>query len=463
MYVVSYEIIGDAEAPETGTASAFELAPVASSSDVPTVRGLWEGFPYEGRFHFRAKVPCGRGSSSTAAPDDDYAWLDLTDADAPLPVWREDGDGRQQHVHVRVLPLSLPPLDGDDAAGGAGGGDGGAPTVEGETLDYSGGDLDDDILEASYGSGAMPEQQDEREQQQYHRRRQQSGGSGGGGGGGAGATWANSLKEATETVLTSEVTRDVTRLGKQVGKQVGKGVNKFFKAVIAAAVDAPGGGGGGGGGGNYPASAPAGASHAAIKTLRALEEAVGRTPNADMLAALWQALFPDSSAGAFAARSSQWRAAGFAGDDPLADLRGTGTLAVQCILHFAREHPALLAAILREQAPRGQAHYPFAAVANSLALMLVDVFKLRDGRYANVQAVFWGLFEGGRGAGAVEEIFCPCLAYLDRRWNETGATREQFASLIQDTRRRLENVLGQGPATLAEFGRMAEAGGLYVD
>ena len=189
MYVVSYEIIGAADAPETGTASAFELEGGGSSSSsgtvVPTVRALREGFPYEGRFHFRAKVPCPGGGDE----EDAYAWLDLTDADAPLPVWREEAG--QEHVHVRVLPLALPPA-GDDAAEG-----------EGETLDYSGGELDDDIFEASYGQGS--EDQPQPSSYDYHRQRQGSGGSDGGSGGGGVGAWSQSLKEATETVLTADI------------------------------------------------------------------------------------------------------------------------------------------------------------------------------------------------------------------------------------------------------------------
>lgn len=439
MYVVSYEIIGAADAPETGTASAFELEDAAASSGtVPTVRALREGFPYEGHFHFRAKVPCPPHTAANEGDDGVYAWLDLTDADAPLPVWRKEGG--QEHVHVRVLPLALPalPAGGDDTAVAAGT-DG--VTVQGETLDYSGGDLDDDILEASYGQGSEDQQQPHQPydyHQSAHRRRQGSGGSDGGG-----ATWSQSLKEATETVLTSEITRDVTKLGKQVGKQVGKGVNRLFKAVLSAAAGEPGAGGGSGGG--YPGATPAPPSHAAVKTLHALEQAVTRVPSVDLLVALWQALFP-AAAEPFAPRSPQWRAAGFTGDDPLVDLRGSGALCVQCILSFARQHPRRLHAILT----RDQAHYPFAAMANSLALMLVDVFKLRNGRYLNVQAGFWGLFEGGRGAGALEEVFAACLVHLDRRWAEveTGAT---WDALIQPTRRRVEHVLGQGPASLEEF------------
>lgn len=463
MYVVSYEIIGDAEAPETGTASSFELldpAAVASSSaaaDVPTVRSLWEGWPYEGRFHFRARVPFGIGGAAPEDEEEEYGWLDLTDADAPLPVWREEQG--QKHVHVRVLPLALPPAVDAEAASGA----------EGETLDYSGGDLDDDILEVSYGTGAggaslgsgsMTE--GEQEQDRYRRRAS----SGCGGGGGVGAVWSQSLKEATETVLTSDIARDATKLGKQVGKQVGKGVNRLFKAVLNAATAGPDGAAfpssGGGGGTGYPGTAPTPASHAAIKTLRSLEEAVSRQPSADLLAGLWQALFPNAGI-PFAARSPQWRSAGFSGDDPLPDLRGTGSLTVHCIIHLARLYPARLAAMLRAQAPRDEAHYPFAAVANSVTVMLIDIFKLRDGRYQNVQAGLWGMFEGSRGQGAVEAVFARCLVYFDRRWSETGATRQQFSGLMQETRRRLENVLGQGPASVAEFGRLAEAGGLCVD
>lgn len=68
-YLVSYELAGPADAAETGVSSAFELQ-FDRVGEVPTVAILKEGFPYVGSYHFRAKI---------RTPEEQYAWLDLTD------------------------------------------------------------------------------------------------------------------------------------------------------------------------------------------------------------------------------------------------------------------------------------------------------------------------------------------------------------------------------------------------
>jgi hypothetical protein len=103
--------------------------------------------------------------------------------------------------------------------------------------------------------------------------------------------------------------------------------------------------------------------------------------------------------------------------------------------------------------------YPLIGVSNSLILIMVDIFKLRDARYVHVQSTMWNLFEGG-GYGTMEEVFSAALAYLDRRWMETEASIEGFSTLARETRRALEGVLGQGPLNLPHFQALAQDAGL---
>jgi hypothetical protein len=70
MYLVSYELQGAADAPETGLSSSFELMFEERPGEVPTVAVLRECFPYVGTYHFRAKI---------SLDTEQYAWLDLTD------------------------------------------------------------------------------------------------------------------------------------------------------------------------------------------------------------------------------------------------------------------------------------------------------------------------------------------------------------------------------------------------
>jgi len=67
VYLVTYELQGLHDAPETGVSSSYEMG---ASNEEPTVAMLRQSFPYLGTFHFRAKIPLDK---------EEYAWLDLTD------------------------------------------------------------------------------------------------------------------------------------------------------------------------------------------------------------------------------------------------------------------------------------------------------------------------------------------------------------------------------------------------
>jgi hypothetical protein len=272
-----------------------------------------------------------------------------------------------------------------------------------------------------------------------------------------------------ESVLTSDVARDLTKKGLKVGKQVGKQVNKLWK-LVGEGLAGGGGGGGGGGegrGGEYPSS-PQGPSAGAIRYLRKWEEALVTPPDTELFSMLGAALFASGEGGQ--GGRVDWRKAGCEGEEPMRDFRGTGSMAVQFLIYFARSYPRKVQQILRrqeeeeeeEEEEEGGGAYPLVGVANSLTLMLADIFKLREGRYVHVQNVFWPLFEGG-GFGTMEEIFCAALGYLDRKWVETGAGIEDFPRLVQQLRRGLEGVLGQAPANLPHFQALAEEAGLYME
>ena len=322
----TYEIIGPADAPETGATSSFTIIPSTdrdtSTDTIPTVATLKDSFPYLGQFHFRARIP-------SPSPELEYAWLDLQDEDAPLPVWKEEGGGKMQHVHVRVLPLSLPPppAGGEEEEG------------EGE-LDYSGPDLDEDIAEVSasaYDEERQNRSRDEQEiEKEWRSARYGSASSSyyGGGGGASSSSFTRQLKEVGETVLTSDVARDLTKVGKVVGKKVGKQVGKLWKMVGEGLAGGGGGlsssgGGGGGGGGDHP-MAP---SASALRYLRRWEESLVTPPDVDLLKTMWEAV--GLPAGGFAPRSREWKRVGFQVEDPLVDLRGTGSVGVQFVVYFA--------------------------------------------------------------------------------------------------------------------------------
>lgn len=438
--LVAYEFIGPADAPETGFSSSFELFASDSPTDVLTVLALREAFPYVGNFHFRAKIPF---------QETQYAWLDLTEEDTPLPLLTEESD--QPVVAIRVLPLAFE--DEDEDRQGKNGGE----------LDFSGPDLDQYIVESCVvGEG---------------------GGSRGGGGdalgvgggrdasfsspGGSYGNWAHQLKGVGESVITSDVARDLTKKGLKVGKQVGKQVNKLWRLVGEGLGGGERGEGGAGDRREGGSMVPEGPSPSSVRYLRRWEDALVTPPDAETLLALWKALFPGAASrdeGA-QARSRQWRRAGCEEEDPLREFRGTGSMCVRCLTYFARTYPEKTQDILEryEAGKKGgggnQEMYPLIGVSNSLVLIMVDIFKLRDARYVHVQSTMWNLFQGG-GYGTMEEVFSAALAYLDRRWMETEASIEGFSTLARETRRALEGVLGQGPLNLPHFQALAQDAGL---
>ena len=457
--LVTYEIIGPADAPETGVTSSFELLGYNTSSntspEIPTVQVLREAFPYLGKFHFRAKIPLPSSSPSQ------HAWLDLADDDAPLPVWVERN--ARQCVEIRALPLLLPKAPGEDEE------------EEGGELDFSGPDLDQDIVEAStYGEeGVGWEEGDGYEARARPRQTEQRGRHSSflSSSSHLSSSWSRQLKDVGESVLTSDVARDLTKTGLKVGKQVGKHVNKLWRLVGEGLAAGGGGGGGGaeGGDGEYPSS-PQGPSAGAVRYLRKWEEALVTPPDAELLSTLGTALFPPGEGGREGGQGGRinWRRAGCEGEEPMRDLRGTGSMCVKCLIYVARTYPRKIQQILgrqedeEEEGREGGHGYPLMGVANSLTLMLADIFKLRDGRYVHVQNVFWPLFEGG-GFGTMEEVFSAALGYLDHRWVETEAGIEGFPRLVQQVRRGLEGVLGQAPVSLPHFQAMAEEAGLYME
>lgn len=117
--------------------------------------------------------------------------------------------------------------------------------------------------------------------------------------------------------------------------------------------------------------------------------------------------------------------------------------------------------LLQMQGILGLHNYPFLVVANHLTLMLIEVFKLRDSRFLNSHTVFWNMFE--EGGEVFEEVFAHVLAFVDRLWIERRATLEEFPLLIQESRHRIENVLGECPTSLPHFQHIAENSGLYID
>mmetsp|Transcript_11089 Transcript_11089/g.24759 ORF Transcript_11089/g.24759 Transcript_11089/m.24759 type:complete len:320 (-) Transcript_11089:84-1043(-) len=176
-----------------------------------------------------------------------------------------------------------------------------------------------------------------------------------------------------------------------------------------------------------------------------------------LLQRLWEAYFPGRQ---FERVSSQWRAAGWQGDDPAKDLKTSGILALSCMVYFA-ETPqfaaSALAAMQAHQANK-KSNYPFAIVGVNLTLLLVDLLKLRD-RLSSRNESFGALFAESQ---AFQQVYGTCFLHVDAVWTERSAVRTDFAKIIGEMRAMLSTVLDRGPKSLEDFRYIAATEGLTV-
>lgn len=103
--------------------------------------------------------------------------------------------------------------------------------------------------------------------------------------------------------------------------------------------------------------------------------------------------------------SDNWKQAGFQKNDPILDLKATGTLAVKCMIYFGsnKVHPQLtcllphlLSHSLKSKKCQEmvvankeniKTNYPFAIVCVNLTLLLIDALSVRDSKYLSVQGM----------------------------------------------------------------------------
>lgn len=94
------------------------------------------------------------------------------------------------------------------------------------------------------------------------------------------------------------------------------------------------------------------------------------------------------------AESEHWRSLGFLSQDLRQDVSKAGALAVHALAFFAETYQHKALAMLADQRPNTDRHYPFGVVAVNLTMMLTDVLALAQHRFAASPRTYWGLFDG---------------------------------------------------------------------
>jgi hypothetical protein len=328
---VVYEIHGD-------IADAGSRASVLCESPV-TLRKVQALFPFEGTFHFRTKVSARKFGFA----DCDYLWMDLVEPDKPITS--EDG-----LVEVQALAISIPEV--------------------GEGAEDSYDEYLEDIsryvpAERQPACEARPPKRnswslDEQDNSGASSPFGSQGGSSSGGG--AFKPAATALKNLASTVKQS-VNLDTVKSGAtSIWNKVKATAAQLQQQVISGGEDTA-------------------ASKAAADLLAMLAKDVN-TPFSDnsafhvqLLEHLWSLQFPDRP---FARHSAVWKQAGWQKDDPIADLKNSGLLALHCMVYLGENYPERALQMLQAQMPNKKDNYPYAIVGVNVTLLLAELFRLRD-------------------------------------------------------------------------------------
>lgn len=91
--IINCEIHGDIDSPEFGTLCSFIVSSPITFSRIDNL------FPYEGIFHYRAKI----NGNDIGCNNLDYVWLDLNKNDEIQDILQN-----KQEIEIQALPLLLP-------------------------------------------------------------------------------------------------------------------------------------------------------------------------------------------------------------------------------------------------------------------------------------------------------------------------------------------------------------------
>lgn len=435
MALVYCEIRAGEDCIENGTLTSF-YAPLPVTKAAVT-----QLFPFEGDYHFRVKVS-GKYVGMSSSPS---LWLDLTqDQQQEVPVF-ENLPGKGPVVYIQALvvnlhPVVLPVQDSDLA--------------HPDELTAA---EDEEYLERM--SGNMPLGAAERlPRLQVDVRSSGSSSSssrGKGGVSGALSDMAGAAGKLLKKGLGSTTLSSVSDSLAAGGEKLEKSAGSLWGSVTSVAA------------GIFGGSGSSVLSDATVESLSLLSDALDERIEKDdsLLLALWSILSLDShiaesgqeSAG-YARTSVGWKVMGWQKEDPLLDLKTTGTLAIRCMVHMGSRYTAQTQDMLARNKQNHKTKYPFAIVGVNITLLLVDVLNLKEhGFIAKTNGNYWELFEEST---AFYDIFSVCFLYMDKLWTQHNAVRADFGKLTAHIKEAVTKVLLRGPKSLAQFRKAAADAGM---
>jgi hypothetical protein len=94
-----------------------------------------------------------------------------------------------------------------------------------------------------------------------------------------------------------------------------------------------------------------------------------------LMESLWAVQFPGQP---FERISPTWKLAGWQKDDPVADLKNSGLLAIHSMIYLGDTYADVAQQMLLNNQANKKNNYPFAIVGVNLTLLLAELFRLRD-------------------------------------------------------------------------------------
>lgn len=121
-----------------------------------------------------------------------------------------------------------------------------------------------------------------------------------------------------------------------------------------------------------------------------------------LLERLWGVQFPGRP---FERTSPTWKLAGWQKEDPVADLKNSGLLAIHSMIYLGETYAEAAQQMLQSNQANKRNNYPFAIVGVNLTLLLAELFKLRDPYLSSSKEPFGCLFSELDAFNEVRDLF----------------------------------------------------------
>eukprot|EP01138_Halocafeteria_seosinensis_P005864 gb/GECG01005994.1/.p1 GENE.gb/GECG01005994.1/~~gb/GECG01005994.1/.p1 ORF type:complete len:458 (+),score=61.15 gb/GECG01005994.1/:1-1374(+) len=176
------------------------------------------------------------------------------------------------------------------------------------------------------------------------------------------------------------------------------------------------------------------------------------TPHEALLEALWENLLPDEE---FTRVSPQWQLLGFQQEDPSYDFRGGGILGLKCLVYMAREHTTQTRSILFTGDQTR--HLPFALASINLTAALAKALGIAHFTKSidRQKRSYWPLFEHN---SAFHELHFIALLALYQEWadNAYEVNSSNFPKALASISKKVEKWLSRAPLTLEDLQAVAK-------